>query len=57
MIPLKDENPTRSFPIVNYGLIAVNVLIFLWQLTPRLSCQRKISLGGQLVRQFFRKWR
>jgi membrane associated rhomboid family serine protease len=33
MIPLKDENPTRSFPIVTYGLIAVNLLVFLWQIS------------------------
>ena len=31
MIPLHDESPTRSFPIVNYGLIAANILVFLWQ--------------------------
>jgi len=33
MIPLRDENPTRTFPIVNYGLIAVNVLVFVWQVS------------------------
>jgi membrane associated rhomboid family serine protease len=33
MIPLKDENPTHSFPIVTYGLIAVNILVFLWQIS------------------------
>jgi membrane associated rhomboid family serine protease len=32
MIPLRDENPTRSFPIVNYILIAINVIVFLFQL-------------------------
>jgi membrane associated rhomboid family serine protease len=31
MIPIRDENPTRTFPIINYLLIAVNVLVFLWQ--------------------------
>lgn len=31
MIPLRDENPTRRFPFINYGLIALNVLVFLWQ--------------------------
>lgn len=36
MIPIRDENPTRSVPFVNTTLIAINVLIFLWQ----------ISLGG-----------
>lgn len=30
MIPLGDENPTRSFPIVTVTLIAVNVLVFLY---------------------------
>jgi membrane associated rhomboid family serine protease len=32
-IPLKDTNPSRSFPIVNIFLIIVNVLVFLYQLT------------------------
>lgn len=30
MIPLGDENPTRSFPIVTVALIATNVLVFLY---------------------------
>jgi membrane associated rhomboid family serine protease len=33
MIPIRDENPTRSFPFVNYALIAINVLVFLWQVS------------------------
>jgi membrane associated rhomboid family serine protease len=31
MIPLRDENPSRSFPFVTYGLIALNVVAFLWE--------------------------
>ena len=31
MIPLRDENPTHSFPIVTYLLIALNVLVFIFQ--------------------------
>ncbi|MFQ5457642.1 MAG: rhomboid family intramembrane serine protease, partial [Myxococcota bacterium] len=31
MIPFKDENPTRSVPVVTVGLIVANVAIFLWQ--------------------------
>lgn len=31
MLPLRDINPTRRFPILTYALIAVNVLVFLWQ--------------------------
>lgn len=31
MLPIGDQNPTRTFPFVNYALIAVNVLVFAWQ--------------------------
>ncbi len=37
MIPLQDDNPTRSFPLVTILLIAANVLVFLYE----------ISLGSQ----------
>jgi membrane associated rhomboid family serine protease len=30
MLPIGDQNPTRSFPFVNYLLIAANVLAFVW---------------------------
>lgn len=33
MMPLRDLNPTRRFPILTYGLIAINVVVFLIQLT------------------------
>jgi membrane associated rhomboid family serine protease len=28
MIPIRDEIPTRRVPVVNYLLIAVNILVF-----------------------------
>jgi membrane associated rhomboid family serine protease len=31
MIPIKDENPTRTFPFVNYLLIALNVAAYVWE--------------------------
>ena len=31
MIPLKDNIPTRTLPIIAVGFIFVNILIFLWQ--------------------------
>ena len=39
MIPLRDDNPRRTVPYVNYLLIALNVLAFLWELSlgPRLD--------------------
>ncbi|MEL7626707.1 MAG: rhomboid family intramembrane serine protease [Anaerolineaceae bacterium] len=30
MIPIRDEIRTRRIPYVNYALIAINVLVFLW---------------------------
>jgi len=31
MIPLKDDNPTRTFPFINIALILINVLVFFYQ--------------------------
>ncbi|MDD3846820.1 MAG: rhomboid family intramembrane serine protease [Syntrophorhabdaceae bacterium] len=31
MIPLKDNIPTRTLPIITGGLIFVNIIIFVWQ--------------------------
>src|SRR5437763_3221371 len=31
MLPLKDNVPTRSFPVVTVGLIVANVLVYLWE--------------------------
>ena len=31
MLPLKDDNPSRSTPIVTYALVAINVVIFLYE--------------------------
>ena len=33
MIPLADDNPTRSTPLVTYILIALCIVVFLWQLS------------------------
>jgi membrane associated rhomboid family serine protease len=33
MFPLSDQNPTRRTPFVTYALIAINVVVFLWELT------------------------
>jgi membrane associated rhomboid family serine protease len=31
MLPLKDLNPTRRIPVLTYGLIAVNIVVFFWE--------------------------
>jgi membrane associated rhomboid family serine protease len=33
MIPLRDDQPSFSTPFINYFLIALNVLVFLWELS------------------------
>ena len=33
MFPINDDNPTRITPYVTYGLIALNILIFIYELT------------------------
>ena len=43
MFPLYDENPTRITPFITYGLIGMNVLVFLHQL----------SLSDAQLNQFF----
>ena len=43
MIPLRDLNPIRTTPVVNYLIIIVNVLTFMWEL----------SFGPNLERALF----
>jgi len=31
MIPLRDENPTRTTPFVNHALVAINIAVFVYQ--------------------------
>lgn len=45
MIPISDELPSRRLPLVTYGLIALNVLVFLYEL----------SLGPA-VDKFYMEW-
>ena len=33
MIPIKDDNPTRTFPIINYALMLMNVVVFFYEST------------------------
>ncbi len=45
MIPISDEIPTRRVPLITYGLIVVNVVVFLYEL-----------LLGSNVDQLFVAW-
>lgn len=32
MIPLRDENPTRTTPFINHSLVAINIAVFVYQI-------------------------
>jgi membrane associated rhomboid family serine protease len=49
MLPLKDDIPTRTFPAVTVGLIAANILAFLYQ----LSLEATDDPGGIRAAQAF----
>ena len=46
MIPLKDDNPTRIFPIVTIGIIAANILVFTYQLSLGAGYEKFIFTYG-----------
>jgi membrane associated rhomboid family serine protease len=47
MIPLRDDQPIFSTPVVNYFLIALNVAVFVWELS--LGMQSNRALNSFLV--------
>jgi membrane associated rhomboid family serine protease len=69
VVPLNDENPIRITPYVTYGLIFLNVLVFLFELSlsPQaldalfytaavVPVELTQSLGGQAVPGGFPEW-
>ncbi len=40
MIPFKDDNPAQVFPFITIGLIALNCMIFIWQITSPLGIEK-----------------
>jgi membrane associated rhomboid family serine protease len=46
VVPLRDNNPTSTTPLVTYGLLGINMAVFLFQLS--------LSQGG--IDAFFEHW-
>jgi len=46
VVPLRDDNPVTTTPVVVYALISLNVVIFLYEL----------SLGDEALQQFVNTW-
>jgi membrane associated rhomboid family serine protease len=53
MIPLRDENPPRSFPAVNACLIIVNIIIFIMQLTSETRDRELVYRFSMIPSIFF----
>jgi len=51
MIPLKDDNPTRTFPIINIALIVINVLVFFYGVTLPPHDYKAFVLANAMVPQ------
>jgi membrane associated rhomboid family serine protease len=52
MIPLKDDIPARRFPVVNIGLIGVNIIVFLFELASGPHIDRVIMRFGFVPARF-----
>jgi len=43
MIPIRDDQPSFSTPFVNYFLIGLNILVFLFELSISLEGRRALN--------------
>lgn len=46
MIPLKDDNPTSTYPYITVGLIIINVLVFIYELSWGTHLEHFLSKYG-----------
>jgi membrane associated rhomboid family serine protease len=53
MIPLRDDNPTRTTPVVNVALIALCVIVFLWELMLGRQAEQAVYQLGFVPAVFF----
>lgn len=57
MFPISDENPLRSTPYFTIGLIVINVLVFLYQLSlPESLLERFYHLYAVVPRELSASW-
>jgi membrane associated rhomboid family serine protease len=46
VIPLRDNVPTRTFPIVTVALIAANVIVWIWEVGGKTSFEQDVVADG-----------
>ncbi len=49
MLPIRDHLPTRTFPFVNYAIIAANVVVFALELTGAVDVQGLSFLPARML--------
>jgi len=49
MLPLRDDNPTRTFPAVTIALIAINVILFIYQASLPAGLRDELVMTRGLV--------
>jgi len=53
MFPIRDDVPSRRAPVVTWTIVALNVAVFLWQLTlPEVGVRRLFLLYGLVPARF-----
>lgn len=53
MIPIHDDNPVRITPYVNWTIIAVCVVVYLWQISHDAAAQQALVYGLGLIPAVF----
>ncbi len=53
MIPIRDTIPSKNFPIINWTLIGINVIVYLFQLSQGPSIGRFIYFHGLVPARYF----
>ncbi|MFZ2494051.1 MAG: rhomboid family intramembrane serine protease [Thermoanaerobaculia bacterium] len=53
MIPLRDDNPRRTFPFITYALVAINVVAFLWELSLGAALQEALFSIAFIPKRFW----
>ena len=57
MIPIRDQIPTRQTPYINYLLIALNILVFIFMLLAGTSQEALVYTFAMIPSNFFPRCR
>jgi membrane associated rhomboid family serine protease len=56
MFPLRDNIPSRRYPVVNLGLILLNIVFFIYELQQGVALEGFIRSHGFVPASFVRQW-